>query len=136
MLFKRLMSAGLLVAVCSVVASSGDAEARGCRCRNNGWRSGYSYRSNYNGGYGYTYGTQQGPISGTVAAPVNTNGQPNTYQTNYAGTATVQADQLPNPAPIDPLPQGTAPEQAGDQNPVAGGKNAPAGQLAPAPAQY
>jgi len=57
MIRQRLFFAGMLVAVISVVASSGDVEARNCRCQgqrgfrqgNWGWRqnNGYYAQTNY-----------------------------------------------------------------------------------------
>ena len=66
MIRQRILMTGLLIAVVSVVAYSGDAEAR-CRCRRacggrwqgNGYNNGYAHNNGYNTGMA-NYGGQSG----------------------------------------------------------------------------
>jgi|GEM_PF-6523593 len=58
---QRLAFAALLIAVCSVVADSGTAEARHCRrCGSRGYRGGYTYAQP-------VYNTQPATIAPTTA---------------------------------------------------------------------
>ena len=67
MIRKRLILTGLLIAIVSIVASSGDAEARcGCRNRGRGWRQNTNYA--YNTG-STPCSTQAGYVSGNNVSP-------------------------------------------------------------------
>lgn len=90
--FQRMFLAGLMITACGMVISSGEAEARGRRCRGNvGWRQGNSVYVNQ----GWTPANYS-----LTAAP----------QSNYAASSTLP-QQMPNPAPIDPVPDAAKPAQ-------------------------
>ena len=77
---QRLLRAGLFIAIVSIVAISGDADARN-RCRNGGIAGGRGWQQNnnyaYNSGTNY-YGAQNGDANGNMVYPNTMNANSNT----------------------------------------------------------